>query len=335
MEVLIVTYSNDDQGIDHVTEALQRKGTNVYRFNTNYYPTQIQLASHYINNTEQVKIISEDVTHDLAKFDAVWYRRIRIGQEIPDDMGEEYKIPAIEESKNTFQGTLASWGIGKFVLDSVANIRRADNKQLQLKVANRLGLRIPATLVTNSAEEVKVFARNYSAVISKMQYSFHIYDENDEVYQVFTHKWQPEELQEISGLEYSPMIFQEYVEKEFEFRVVVIGDQVFCGKIPSQGSEDGKSDWRKDGDNLIDDIEPYELPASIQLKLLHLMDYFGLNYGAIDLIKTPEGKFIFLEINPVGEFSWLDEAFNLQISEAIANVLMGRARRRNSPLNLH
>lgn len=334
MEVLIVTYSNDDEGIDYVTEALQRKGTNVYRFNTNYYPTRIQLASHYVNNAEQVKIISEDVTHDLAKFDAVWYRRIRIGQEIPEDMADEYKIPAIEESKSTFQGTLASWGIGKFVLDAVADIRRADNKQLQLKVANRLGLHIPATLITNSANEVKAFAKNYPAVISKMQYAFSIYNEAEDEYRVYSHKWEPEELEDMEGLEFSPMIFQEYVEKEYEFRVVIVGEQIFCGKIPSQQSKDGRSDWRKDA-NIIDDITPYELPPQVQLKLLHLMDYFNLNYGAIDLIKTPNGKYIFLEINPVGEFSWLDKALNHQISEAIANVLMNRARRRNSPLNLY
>lgn len=334
MEVLIVTYSDDDEGIHYVTEALQRKGTNVYRFNTNYYPTQIQLASHYINNTEQVKIISEDVIHDLAKFDAVWYRRIRIGQEIPEDMADEYKIPAIEESKSTFQGTLASWGIGKFVLDAVADIRRADNKQLQLKVANRLGLHIPATLITNSATEVRDFAQNFSAVVSKMQYAFSIYDGDDDEYRVYSQKWLPEELQEMAGLEFSPMIFQEYVEKDCEFRVIIVGEQIFCGKIPSQQSEDGQADWRKDA-NLIHEIEVYELPASVKLKLLHLMDYFRLNYGAIDLIKTPEGKYVFLEINPVGEFSWLDKALGHKISEAIANVLLNRARRRNSPLNLY
>lgn len=334
MEVLIVTYSDDDEGIDYVTEALQHKGTNVYRFNTNYYPTQIQLASHYINNTEQVKIISEGVVHDLAKFDAVWYRRIRIGQEIPEDMADEYKIPAIEESKSTFQGTLASWGIGKFVLDAVADIRRADNKQLQLKVANRLGLHIPATLITNSAKEVKAFAKNYPAVISKMQYAFSIYDGAKDEYRVYSHKWQPEELEDMEGLEFSPMIFQEYVEKAYEFRVVIVGEQIFCGKIPSQQSQDGKSDWRKDA-HIIEHIEPFELPANVQLKLLHLMDYFRLNYGAIDLIKTPEGKFVFLEINPVGQFSWLDQALNSKISEAIANVLLNRTRRRNSPLNLY
>lgn len=333
MKILIVTHCNDDEGIDHVITALQQKGAEVYRFDTNFYPTQIQLASYYMNNVEQVKLIGKEGIHDLAKFDAVWYRRIRIGQELPPEMAEEYKIPAIEESKTTFQGMLASWSIGKFALDLVANIRCAENKQLQLKVANQLGLDIPATLITNSATEVRFFARNFSAVVSKMQYAFSIYEGDEDEYQVYTHKWMPNELKELEGLEFSPMIFQEYVTKDYELRATIVGDQIFCGKIPSQQSQNGQADWRKDT-SLVYEIEPYELPADIQIKLLHLMDYFKLNYGAIDLIRTPEGKYVFLEVNPVGEFSWLDSVFDHQISEAIANVLMNKVRRRNSPLNI-
>jgi len=62
---------------------------------------------------------------------------------------------------------------------------------------------------------------------------------------------------------------------------------------------------------------------------LHLMDYFGLNYGAVDMIVTPDNRHIFLEINPAGEFFWL-EAYNpkFPISRAIADVLLGEGFRR-------
>ena len=52
------------------------------------------------------------------------------------------------------------------------------------------------------------------------------------------------------------------------------------------------------------------------------MEYLGLNYGAIDLIVTPNGEYFFLEINPVGEFFWLELCPGLPISEAIANILL-------------
>jgi glutathione synthase/RimK-type ligase-like ATP-grasp enzyme len=58
------------------------------------------------------------------------------------------------------------------------------------------------------------------------------------------------------------------------------------------------------------------------------MDYFVLNYGAIDIIVTPDGRHVFLEINPVGEFFWLERRPGLPVSDAIADVLLGLARRR-------
>jgi D-alanine-D-alanine ligase-like ATP-grasp enzyme len=58
------------------------------------------------------------------------------------------------------------------------------------------------------------------------------------------------------------------------------------------------------------------------------MDHFRLNYGAVDFILTPEGRYVFLEINPVGEFFWLESCPGLPISAAIADVLLGKAFRR-------
>jgi glutathione synthase/RimK-type ligase-like ATP-grasp enzyme len=58
------------------------------------------------------------------------------------------------------------------------------------------------------------------------------------------------------------------------------------------------------------------------------MDYFELNYGAIDIIVTPDNRHIFLEVNPAGEFFWLERCPGLPISKALADVLLGRAPRR-------
>jgi glutathione synthase/RimK-type ligase-like ATP-grasp enzyme len=74
--------------------------------------------------------------------------------------------------------------------------------------------------------------------------------------------------------------------------------------------------------------KPYELPPDVNDRLLRLMDRFGLNYGAIDIIVTPEKRHVFLEVNPVGEFFWLERCPGLGISSAIADVLLGRAPRR-------
>lgn len=328
MKILIVTHSQDDEGINNVITKLQKAGSTTFRFNTDFYPTQIEISSHYTNHTEEIIISHEDVSHNLSTFDAIWYRRDYIGENLPKEMLDIHKRPAIEESRATFDGVLASWGIEKFTLDNVRDCRFADNKQLQLKVANKLGLIIPRTLLSNSPEKVKAFIHQYSSVISKTHFSFSIVNDNKEEYRAYSQRWLPHELEDLSDLQYAPLIFQEYIEKAYELRVIIVGDQVFCAKIPSQTSEKGKVDWRKDH-NLLNSLEVYQLPESIQLKLLRMMDYFGLNYGAIDIIKTQDGKYVFLEVNPVGEFHWVDELHDQKISKAIAQILMNQVWRRN------
>jgi len=328
MKVLVVTHSHDDQGVDKVISNLKENGAEAFRFNTDLYPTQVELSSWYTNTFEENVISYQGTSHNLSTFNAIWYRRNHIGEGLPEDMLDVHKFPAIEESKATLNGVLASWGIDKFTLDNLKDHRYASNKQLQLKVASRLGLNIPQTLLSNSPDRVKSFVEQYPAVISKTHYSFSIVDEQDQEFRVYSQKWLPEELQDLDWLVYAPLIFQEYVEKAYELRVIIIGDQVFCGKIPSQTSEKGKVDWRKD-QSLMTSLAPYKLPEHIQLRLLRLMDYFRLNYGAIDLIKTPKGPYVFLEINPVGEFSWMDNLFDQKIAQAIALVLMNKVWRRS------
>ena len=81
---------------------------------------------------------------------------------------------------------------------------------------------------------------------------------------------------------------------------------------------------------MIQDWQPYQLPLEVEEKILRLMNYFSLNYGAIDIILTPDGKHVFLELNPCGEFFWLERAPGLPISDAIADVLLGHSPRRQS-----
>jgi glutathione synthase/RimK-type ligase-like ATP-grasp enzyme len=100
--------------------------------------------------------------------------------------------------------------------------------------------------------------------------------------------------------------------------------------LDSQTSERAAHDWRRDGLQMVQDWRLYQLPREVEEKILRLMDYFSLNYGAIDIILTPDGRHVFLELNPSGEFFWLERNPGLPISEAIADLLMGHSPRRES-----
>jgi glutathione synthase/RimK-type ligase-like ATP-grasp enzyme len=79
---------------------------------------------------------------------------------------------------------------------------------------------------------------------------------------------------------------------------------------------------------MIDEWQPYTLPETIQQQLLTFMDGYGLNYGAIDLILTPDDQYYFLEVNAAGEYFWLDRLCDFGISKQIADVLLGNVYRR-------
>jgi glutathione synthase/RimK-type ligase-like ATP-grasp enzyme len=95
-----------------------------------------------------------------------------------------------------------------------------------------------------------------------------------------------------------------------------------CAAVDSQVHARAAHDWRREGVRMIQDWQPYQLPLDVEQKLLRLMKYFSLNYGAIDIILTPDNQHVFLELNPCGEFFWLEHSPGLPISEAIADLLL-------------
>jgi MvdD family ATP-grasp ribosomal peptide maturase len=326
MTVLIITKSDDNESIEFVTDAIKERGGSVFRLNTDRFPTEVKLAARYSKDSEQLILACEQGELDLRKVSAIWHRRLNIGGKIPPDMDRQVRTAAIGESRATLLGMLASLKV--FRMDEHEKIKRAGNKQLQLQVAREVGLSIPRTLITNDPQAVKNFAKTCeNGMITKMLSSFAIYEEGQEKV-VFTNRVAPEHLEELEGLRFCPMTFQEMVPKALELRVTIVGNRTFAASIDSQSSERASLDWRRDGAGLLRNWERYELPAEVERRLMRLMDYFGLNYGAIDIIVSPDGSHIFLEVNPVGEFFWLERCPGLPISRSIADVLLGRDYRR-------
>ncbi|NMF61931.1 MvdD family ATP-grasp ribosomal peptide maturase [Brasilonema octagenarum] len=321
MTVLIITHSQDNESIPLVMNAIKAQGGKAFRFDTDRFPTEVQLDAYHTKECEKLILTSDEQKLDLSELSAVWYRRIAIGSRIPGKMDAQLRQASLQESRVTIQGMIAS--IKGFQLDPLQNVRLAENKQLQLQVARELGLDTPRTLTTNNPETVKQFALECEqGMIAKMLSSFAIYDEKGEEQVVFTNLVKDEDLENLQALRFCPMTFQEKLPKALELRTTIVGQHIFTAAIDSQRNQKAQYDWRRQGLALINAWESYNLPADVQKKLLELMSYFGLNYGAIDIILTPDGRHVFLEINPVGEFFWLEGSPGLPISQAIAEVLL-------------
>ncbi|HEY0405269.1 MAG TPA: MvdD family ATP-grasp ribosomal peptide maturase [Pyrinomonadaceae bacterium] len=327
MSILIITRSDDNESVQMVAQAIERKGGEVIRFDTDRYPTETRLTAYYgAADGERLTLTNDRGEFNLRDVTAIWHRRLNYGAQLPTSLDRQLRNASLGETRAAAQGMLAS--LKAFRMDDVQRIRHAENKQLQLQVARELGLEIPRTLTTNEASAVRAFAEACEGrLVTKMLSSFAVYDEGRELV-VFTNPLEPEDLADLSGLSLCPMTFQEQIPKALELRATVVGKRIMSASINSQASARAAHDWRRDGLRMIEDWQPYDLPPEVEEKILRLMDYFVLNYGAIDIIVTPDGRHVFLEVNPVGEFFWLERHPGLPIADAIADVLLGRSQRR-------
>ena len=116
----------------------------------------------------------------------------------------------------------------------------------------------------------------------------------------------------------APVIFQEYIPADFDLRVTVVGTRVFPAAIHSQET-DYPIDFRMSLGQAR--TEPATLPAALERRLLSLMERLGLEYGAIDLRRTPDGEYVFLEVNTAGEFLFVEERTGQPIARAVAELL--------------
>lgn len=197
-----------------------------------------------------------------------------------------------------------------------------DNKVRELTVAAAVGLRVPPTLVTTEPEAVFAFYREHDGrIISKRYNACQIPLDSCDDIGVPTRPVSVRDLKFVDTVRVAPSLFQAYVPKAVELRVTVVGCRVFAAEIRSQGSHRTVHDWRHyDRRNA-----PYvihELPHDVEASIVTLTATLGLSYAAVDMVVTPGGDYVFLEINPAGQFLFVEQVTELPISEAICDWLV-------------
>lgn len=186
---------------------------------------------------------------------------------------------------------------------------------------------IPPTLYTARLPIAQDFAAQHQdSIIYKpfkgfTSVSAPLEDGSVRVGRILTNRVAPTDLQEGPGFVPTPGIFQPYIDKAFELRIVVVGQRIFACAIHSQHSARSRDDWRRyDLDNT--PYEPYDLPAPIQAQIFRLMERMHLVFGSIDMIVTPTGEYVFLEVNPNGQFDWVAHRLHLPIYDYLAQMLL-------------
>lgn len=321
-KVVIITHSQDITGmLKELRAHLEARGVEVMRFDTDRFPVEAQAAFAQDGRDEVLRFCADGRELCIEPDDAIWYRRANFAAKLPQDMDPQLRNGCMAESKALLRGLLAAAPC--FVLDPPDLVRTRGHKPHQQRLARELGLATPRTLMTNDPVAARAFVESCpGGAIAKMLAAFPVYDESGAEQVVFTTALTEQHLEQLDGLRYSPMVFQEKLEKQLELRITVIGSRMFAAAVDSQAQPGAEIDWRERGVSLLRSWMPYTLPADIATKLDQYMQRIGMQYSAIDMIVEPDGRHVFLEANPAGECFWLEyNAPHFPLSTALADVL--------------
>lgn len=312
MEVKTLFLTNrDDASIEYLISKFREHSQAYLRINSE----DLEILNFEVDPAGQIRCFAADEEYLFSDVKSVVFKRVPTKYNNP--VGDENSAYLNNERKHFFEGLYLTLDHAKWVNPMFAT-HIAERKIYQLKVAALLGLKIPKSVITNKLDTAISFLDSQrKAIIKPVSNGLQVL--KDKVYSIYTTQVTAQEFRRLDLAETfsTPVFLQEHISNKYDIRVTIVGKSVFAVKISKESTD---VDWRKP--EIIKHYQPTTLPESIVEKLLILTSKLGMVYSAIDLIETPGGEFIFLEINPVGEWVWLEQELGLNISEKIIQELL-------------
>jgi glutathione synthase/RimK-type ligase-like ATP-grasp enzyme len=265
------------------------------------------LLSYTVDNTTLCRV-ADGSSVSLRSLDVVWWRRSRSAQSLRN--AAELTAAHIDLINNdcraALRGALSAHFSGKWVSDPLAT-EAASFKPFQLQVAHRVGLRIPETLISSNPTDIRKFvgASPMRRIIKPVSGT------KEQI--LYT-----QEISDLDGvpdisLAACPAIYQQYVEGTDHLRVSMFGDSYHCALIPSYDL-----DWRGD---LTGGMVTTELPPEIVVKLRTVLEHLRLEMGIFDLKKSRDGDYYFFEVNPQGQFLFVEGIVKANLTKMFCDFI--------------
>lgn len=313
MTVLVLARDLDPQ-TDRVVEALSEHGVPVFRTDLAAFPQALSVDARLGPHGWEGVLATEHRQVRLGEIRSVWYRHPSHFV-LPEGMSGPERRHAAAEARCGLAGVLSS-------LDALwvnHPARESDAlKPRQLHMARQCGLRVPDSLITNRPDVVRDFADGAGGALASKTLAAALLVEAGHLQMAYTRRVEPGELRDLAGVDTTVHFFQPFLAKAWEARVTVVGDRVFASAIYA-GSDAARVDWRADYDNL--DYAVVEPPEPVSAGMLAFLRAFGLSFGVFDFAVTPDQEWIMFECNPFGAYRWLEEALDLPITSALADLL--------------
>jgi glutathione synthase/RimK-type ligase-like ATP-grasp enzyme len=307
--VLIVAPAEDIHA-DAVESLLKYRNLGVLRVDSADFPERIRLnlvpgASHqsYLIPLDGKKVF-------LSEIVGLWWRRPNPHVIDAAVSGTAHREFARLNAIHAFEGTMST--LRCRMVNKIWAQRRADRKAVQLEVALACGLRVPRTVMTNDPDAVrKIATANGSYIYKSFEKVRGAVDG--------TRPLEPEDFSRLDQLRHAPAIFQEFIEDSYDLRVTFVAGRFFPARILSDAPQT-KYDIRLD---FLARIEPWTLPDELTASLCELMKRLDLVYGAIDMKVSRNGEYTFLEVNPAGQWIFVEVQTGQPITETLVAYLAG------------
>ena len=317
--ILIISTENLEATSGDVIDWLDNYGVEYFRLNGE--DLQSSSMSYTLSDVEMELLVKHELV-DLEKVKVVWYRRTG-----------NSNLPALVDMDNSLSDAISRFLRGELKISKRGILQQlADKKWLSkpnqvninklyaLKTAKTCGLSIPRSLITTSKSKLKQFLSEEEQVIVKSLDSPFFYHDQDGWVMQYTSKLDAAFLEQFPERLF-PTLAQAYIEKEYELRVFYFHGQSYAMAIFSQRNSQTAVDFRQYDRETPNRVVPFQLPVDLAEKVRAFMEMVDLETGSLDLIRTPEGKYVFLEVNPVGQFGMVSQPCNYFLEKKVADWL--------------
>lgn len=314
--ILLVT-NKEDVTSDMVVNELNSRSDEYYRFNTENICSGISLSCDFNAGKFSLYDTQNDKCVDLSKVKSVYFRRPKLPS-APADLQLSDQQYVLSEISQALEGVY-KYLDDKFWVSNVFAIRNSENKIYQQLIAHKFGFLTPKSIITTKIDDAAEFLKsNRECVVKPIRTGFVSDLVNPQV--IFTSPITIDDVATLGRINECPTYIQENISKSADIRVTVVGSTVYSAKIHSQEYAETITDWRK-GENIHLKHEAIDLGAEMNESCVKMTQYLGLQFGAFDFILDEKGRYIFLEINPNGQWGWIQHRLNYNISGSIAELL--------------
>jgi len=312
--VLVLT-AQFDPTADRVVDHLNRRDVPVFRCDMAEFPQQLTVSATLGSGSWTAHLRTPHRRLSLDTVRSAYFRRP--GRFVfPDDMQPAARRFAQAEARAGVGGIIA--GLDCFWLNHPGRVADAEYKPVQMQVASACGLSVPRSLITNDPDAARSFIGSIGGPVIYKPFSGLSLVKDGAPASLLTSIIQHGESPD-PRIALTTHLFQEWVPKQYDVRLTVVRNNCFAVAINIAGSKSATIDWRADYSS--HRYAEVVVPTAVEHAIATMLGRLGLNFGAFDFVITPDNEWVFLEVNPNGQWGWLEGKTGLPISSAIADAL--------------